>query len=73
MGIRPNRKPNRENGRRKIMWNHFSFTSGSNPYITTTEEARKKAIRNFRRHGFDVEKIQEGFYLVHDTKTEGIF
>lgn len=55
------------------MWNHFSFTSGSNPYITTTEEAYKKAIRNFRRHGFDVEKIQEGFYLVHDTKTEAAF
>lgn len=48
------------------MWKHFSFTSGCNPYITKDEKAAEKAQKIWKKNGYSIEKIQEGFYLVDD-------
>ena len=50
------------------MWYHFEFTSGCNPYIATNEETAKKVIRKYRRKGYKVEKITEGFYRIYDCR-----
>ncbi len=52
------------------MWKHFTFTSGCNPYITTDDKKANAAIKRWRKNGFTVEKIQEGFYIVNDSKPE---
>lgn len=72
-GIASHEKIHEKKKGEKIMWFHFSFTSGCNPFIATNEKTAKNAIRKFRRHGFRVEKIQQGFYLVHDTRTNESF
>lgn len=48
------------------MWYHFNFTSGANPYICVNYKDACRNIRFWKRKGYKVEKIQEGYYLVHD-------
>lgn len=48
------------------MWYHFTFVSGSNPYIAKTEQESKKKLRHWKRKGFRVEELEKRFYLVYD-------
>lgn len=45
------------------MYNHFTFKSGSNPYITFTEKEFKRILKKY--HG-KIEKIKDGFYMIND-------
>lgn len=47
-------------------WTHFEFESGSNPYITMTDQARKNMLRRIRYCGWTYEEIKDGFYRVYD-------
>ena len=48
------------------MWYHFSFASGGNPYIAMSASKKDSLIRKYRNRGVKVERIENGFYLVHD-------
>lgn len=48
------------------MWYHFQFDSKANPYIAKTEGEAKRKIRAWKRKGYYVRKIREGFYYVED-------
>lgn len=49
-----------------MKWTHFEFASGGNPYITFTEDAKKKLLRRLRRRGWQYTEIKHGFYKVYD-------
>lgn len=48
------------------MWYHFTFSSGANPYICINYKDACRNIRHWKRKGYKVEKLDEGFYLVFD-------
>lgn len=48
------------------MWYHFQFDSKANPYIAKTKEEADRKIRAWKRKGYYVRKIREGFYYVED-------
>lgn len=54
------------------MWSHFQYTSGSNPYIATTETRAKEIITKYLRKGVNVELIatqnNTNYYLIDDDK-----
>lgn len=45
---------------------HFSYASGSNPYIAFNEKEKNRIIRKYKRLGIKVELIKPKFYLIHD-------
>lgn len=47
-------------------WTHFTYTSGANPYITTTEKSKRNLIRKYRRKGYIVTRIKYGFWIIND-------
>ena len=49
-----------------MAWTHFEFTSGANPYISMTEENRKKVMRIWLREGYEIRENKPGFYTVYD-------
>lgn len=52
------------------MWYHFEFTSGANPFIAFEEKTAKKNVKFWRKKGWSVEKIIDGFYRVYDKSLE---
>ena len=55
----------------EIVWYHFEFASGANPYIAKTADEARKVIRHQNQEGNVVEKLsQDGFYLVHDKEQQ---
>ena len=48
------------------MWYHFQFDSKANPYVAKTEAEAKRKIRAWKRKGYYVRKLMEGFYYVED-------
>lgn len=58
------------------MFTHFSYTSGSNPYIAFTENEAKRIIRKYsgrkaKENGIKIKQIKPGFYLIDDQSREG--
>ena len=53
-----------------MKWTHFEYMSGANPYISTTEANKRKIFRKYKKLGIEVEKIRDGFYLIHDKMEE---
>lgn len=49
-----------------IMWTHFEYTDGSNPYIAMTDKEAKRIFRKYKRIGIEVERIGESRYLIHN-------
>ena len=54
------------------MWYHFSFASGGNPYIAMSASKKDSLIRKYRNRGVKVERIEKGFYLVHDENLKSL-
>ena len=48
------------------MWTHFKFASGCNPYISMAEDNARKLLRRFKRKGYGITLIKDGFYLIDD-------
>lgn len=44
-------------------WTHFEFTSGSNPYIATTEKEKNRMLKKYKGK---IQEIKPGFYKVND-------
>lgn len=44
-------------------WTHFEFTSGSNPYIATTEKEKNRMLKKYKGK---VQEVKPGFYKVDD-------
>ena len=51
------------------MYYHFSYTSGSNPYIAKTETERDRIIEKHETAGEIITELDTGFYLIDDRKT----
>ena len=49
------------------MWYHFQFISGANPYISKSEKDAKKNVRLWKKKGYTVTKLENGFYIVDDS------
>lgn len=57
------------------MFTHFSYISGSNPYIAFTDNEAKRIIRKYsgkkaKKNGITIKQIKPGFYLIDDHSRE---
>lgn len=50
------------------MYYHFSYTSGSNPYIAKTETERDRIIKKHETAGEIITELDTGYYLIDDKR-----